>query len=615
MNLNLNWSKGKKQSDGRLLRTAKPTQEFWALWKVKKTAIKKAGYTISKIDGDWLATQTVDDNAAIEQSVATASEMEIPAPAGLSYLPFQKAGIAYASRRKNTLIGDEMGLGKTIQAIGTINVTNPSTVLVVCPASLKLNWKNEMGKWLVSERAIDVVNGGGEKIPENPDVVIINYDVLTKHAKALKSRTWGMVIMDEVHKIKNPKAKRTVVAVSIKAERKVLLTGTPITNRPIELQPIAGYLDPESFGNFFAFAKKYAGAYKGHFGWDFSGSSNLDELQRRLRQSFMVRRKKADVLKDLPSKVRQVIVLPSKSYGDELSREFDALDQAVEETTYGEVSFERMSAVRHEMALAKVNDIVDHLADLDHQVVVMAHHKDVVQGIKDGLEAHGRKVVTLTGDCNQDARQEAVDTFQAGDADVFLGTIGAAGVGITLTRASHVVFAELDWVPGNMSQAEDRCHRIGQQDSVLVQHLVVDGSIDARMAEVIVDKQKILDKALDNVKILDQTISINDLAVGVEEVERIFQNRKLRPFGSKTVDALRSCAMSLASRCDGAVQDDGQGYNGLDSRFGKSISAQAIWTPAIQHAAKKMLRKYREQLLQHGLSVEYDVVYRLPSVG
>ena len=129
------------------------------------------------------------------------------------------------------------------------------------------------------------------------------------------------------------------------------------------------------------------------------------------------------------------------------------------------------------------------------------------------------------------------------------------------------------------------------------------------------DWPKILDQALDNVKILDQTISINDLAVGVEEVERIFKNRKLKPFGSKTVDALRSCAMSLASRCDGAVQDDGQGYNGLDSRFGKSISAQAIWTPAIQHAAKKMLRKYREQLLQHGLSVEYDVVYRLPSVG
>jgi SWI/SNF-related matrix-associated actin-dependent regulator 1 of chromatin subfamily A len=609
MDLNLDWSKGEKQSDGRLLKTAKPTPEFWALWKVKKAAIKKAGYTVSKINDAWLVTHMVDDNAAIEDSVATNSDMQIPVPAGLEYLPYQKAGIAYAAGRKSTLIGDEMGLGKTIQAIGTINVTNPKTVLVVCPASLKLNWKNEMVKWLVSERTIDVVNGGGEQIPSNPDVVIINYDVLTKHAKALQSRTWDMVIMDEVHKIKNPKAKRTVVAVNIKAKRKVLLTGTPITNRPIELQPIAGYLDPESFGNYYSFGRRYAAAYKGRFGWDDSGSSNLDELQRRLRQSFMIRRKKDEVLKDLPAKVRQVIVLPSKGYTQELTKEFDALSDAVEETSFEEVSFEKMSEVRHEMALAKVNDVVDHLTDLEHQVVVMAHHKDVVQGIQEGLEAVGKTVVTLTGDCNQAHRQNSVDTFQAGKADVFIGTIGAAGVGITLTKASHVVFAELDWVPGNMSQAEDRCHRIGQEDSVLVQHLVVDGSIDARMAEALVGKQKVLDKALDNVQVLDQSISINDLAVGVKEVEKMFHNKKLAPLSNEIVDAMRSCAAYLASRCDGALEEDGQGYNGLDSRFGKSITQQLIWTPAVQHAAKKMLKKYREQLLQGGLSVEYNSIY------
>ena len=609
MDLNLEWSKGEKQSDGRLLKTAQPTQEFWALWRAKKAAVKKAGYGVTKKDDAWVVTQTVDDNAAIERSAATNSDMQIPVPDGLAYLPFQKAGIAYACERKNTLIGDEMGLGKTIQAIGVINLTTPKTVLVVCPASLKLNWKIEMVKWLVAERTIDIVNGGGDQIPANPDIIIINYDVLTKHAKALQSRTWDMVIMDEVHKIKNPKAKRTIQAVSIKANRKVLLTGTPITNRPIELQPIAGYLDHKSFGNFFYFAKKYAGAYKSRFGWDFSGSSNLDELQRRLRQAFMIRRKKDEVLRDLPAKVRQVIVLPNKSYSHELAKEFEALADAVEETSFEAVSFERMSIVRHEMALAKVNDVVDHLADLDHQVVVMAHHKDVVQDIKEGLEAFGKKVVTLTGDCNQTHRQESVDTFQAGKADVFIGTIGAAGVGITLTKASHVVFAELDWVPGNVSQAEDRCHRIGQEDSVLVQHLVVDGSIDARMAEALVEKQKVLDRALDNVQMLDQSISINDLAVGVKEVEKIFRNKKLACFNDEIVDAMKACAVFLAARCDGAKDLDGQGYNGLDSRFGKSIAEQLTWTPAVQHAAKKMLRKYREQLLRGGMSVEYKIIY------
>ena len=116
-------------------------------------------------------------------------------------------------------------------------------MLVVCPASLKINWKNEMTKWLVADRDIQIVNGGGEQIPKTPDVVIINYDVLTKHQSAISARTWDLVIMDEAHYIKNPKAKRTSVAVGIKANRKVVLTGTPITNRPIELQPIAGYLD------------------------------------------------------------------------------------------------------------------------------------------------------------------------------------------------------------------------------------------------------------------------------------------------------------------------------------------------------------------------------------
>ena len=608
MDLNLNWSKGKKQSDGRLLKTAKPTQEFWALWKAKKMAIKKAGYGVRKIDDAWLVNQYVDDNAAIAESSAVDSDLEIPVPDGLSYLPFQRAGIAYALKRKNCLIGDEMGLGKTISAIGFLNAVKPETVLVVVPASLKINWKLEMEKWLVESRTIDIVNGGGDTISDNPDEVIINYDVLTKHKKALLSRTWGVLILDEVHKIKNPKAQRTIACVSLKADRKLALTGTPITNRPIELQPIAGFLDSDSFGNFFAFAKRYAGAYKSRFGWDFSGSSNLDELQRRLRQSIMIRRKKDEVLQELPAKIRQIIVLPNKSYGDELSKEFTALADAVEETTYGDVSFEQMSGVRHEMALAKVDDVVEHLSDLENQVVVMAHHKDVVEGIKLGLEAAGKTVVTLTGDCNQAHRQNSVETFQAGKVDVFIGTIGAAGVGITLTAASHVVFAELSWVPGDVSQAEDRCHRIGQKDSVLVQHLVVDGSMDARMAEVLVQKQKVLDRALDDVQVLP-AISINDLAVGVKEVEKIFHNKKLKPLSADTVDALQVCARYLAERCDGAIEDDGQGYNGLDSRFGKSIAEQLIWTPAVQHAAKKMLRKYSEQLHRGGLSVEYKVIY------
>ncbi len=614
MELKLDWSKETVHSDGRFVSTASPTQEFWTVWREKKAAIKAAGYSVRKVDNKWVVTRYRDNDQAIADSQATDADIDIPVPAGLSYLPYQKAGIAYAIKRSSTLIGDEMGLGKTIQAIGVINATAPKTVLVVCPASLKINWKNEMTKWLVADRDIQIVNGGGEQIPATPDVIIINYDVLSKHKDAINARTWDLVIMDEAHYIKNNTAARTKVAVGIKANRKVVLTGTPITNRPIELQPIAGYLDPATFGNYFKFGVRYAGAHQINIGrktvWDFNGSSNLDELQRVLRQSFMIRRKKDEVLKELPEKVRQIIVLPNSDYSDQIKKEFETLADAVDETSSEDIEFEQMSGVRHETALAKVNDVVTHVAAIDHQVVVMAHHKDVVDGIKAGLEAAGKSVVTLTGDCNQAHRQNAVETFQAGNADVFIGTIGAAGVGITLTSASHVVFAELDWVPGNMSQAEDRCHRIGQDSSVLVQHLVVDGSIDARLAQVLVGKQRVLDKALDNVVV--NNISIEDIALDVETVEKTFKakNKKSpKPLPKAVVSSLQDFVASVASSCDGAFEEDGSGFNKMDSGLGNSLARQDEWTPAQQHAAKTMVKKYKRQIVASGLGQKYDKVY------
>ena len=614
MELKLDWSKETVHTDGRFVSTASPTQEFWTVWREKKAAIKAAGYSVRKVDNKWVVTRYRDNDQAIADSQATDADIDIPVPAGLSYLPYQKAGIAYAIKRSSTLIGDEMGLGKTIQAIGVINATAPKTVLVVCPASLKINWKNEMTKWLVADRDIQIVNGGGEQIPANPDVIIINYDVLSKHKDAINARTWDLVIMDEAHYIKNNTAARTKVAVGIKANRKVVLTGTPITNRPIELQPIAGYLDPVTFGNYFKFGVRYAGAHQINIGrktvWDFNGSSNLDELQRVLRQSFMIRRKKDEVLKELPEKVRQIIVLPNSDYSDQIKKEFETLADAVDETSSEDIEFEQMSGVRHETALAKVNDVVTHVAAIDHQVVVMAHHKDVVDGIKAGLEAAGKSVVTLTGDCNQAHRQNAVETFQAGSADVFIGTIGAAGVGITLTSASHVVFAELDWVPGNMSQAEDRCHRIGQDSSVLVQHLVVDGSIDARLAQVLVGKQRVLDKALDNVVV--NNISIEDIALDVETVEKTFKakNKKSpKPLPKAVVSSLQDFVASVASSCDGAFEEDGSGFNKMDSGLGNSLARQNEWTPAQQHAAKTMVKKYKRQIVASGLGQKYDKVY------
>jgi SWI/SNF-related matrix-associated actin-dependent regulator 1 of chromatin subfamily A len=497
LNIQLTWGITRELADGRTVRSAPPTPEFWEVWRARKAAVKAAGFSVSKFEGAWQVSQwTRPDPAEVEATVqasrATDAEIDIPVPDGLSYLPFQKAGISYALGREATLFGDEMGLGKTIQAIGVLNATRPETVLIVCPASLKLNWRNELQRWLTDARRIDIVNGGGHPFPSDPDVVIINYDVLTKHAADLHVRQWGLVIIDEAHYCKNPKAQRTRAALAIQADRKLLLTGTPIPNRPIELQPLAGYLAPEKFGSFFGFAKKYCAATRSRWGWDFSGASNLPELQEQLRSSILVRRLKADVLDELPPKQRQVIVLDGADYQEELRLE--ALAEAALETTSPEVRFEELSRVRHLLALAKVPAILDHLKGIDHPVVIFAHHKDVIAALAAELDC-----VTLTGDNTSEERQAAVESFQRGDVQYFIGSLGAAGVGITLTHASHVLFAELDWVPGNLSQAEDRCHRIGQHDSVLVQHLVVDESIDARQVELVVSKQGVLDASLDTV--------------------------------------------------------------------------------------------------------------------
>lgn len=311
----------------------------------------------------------------------------------------------------------------------------------------------------------------------------------------------------------------------IKAKRRVFLTGTPVVNRPIELWPLIQSLDPQGLGkSFWGYASRYCAAHRTRFGLDTSGASNLDELQMRLRASVMVRRLKKDVLTELPPKVRQVIEIPADGMQHLVDAEasaysghkakIDALTARAEQLRASNpaayaaavqelreatsVAFEEMARARHDLAVAKIPAVIEHLdsvVEAAGKVVVMCWHHDVVDAI---AARYGRDAVAVTGKVPVEERQAAVERFQTDPTcTVFIGTIKAAGVGLTLTAASTVVFAELWWVPGDISQAEDRCHRIGQRDSVLVQHLVVDGSIDATQAKVIVAKQDVIDRALD----------------------------------------------------------------------------------------------------------------------
>jgi SNF2 family DNA or RNA helicase len=639
------WGEPKKlntKNGPKILRVASPSEKFSNLWKANKPALQAAGLGWSKsLDGAWQICWWSNDTEAVKQqeeaisaSKATDAEVQIPCPKHLAYLPYQKAGIAFGMSRESTLIADEMGLGKTIQALGMVN-SDPSikTVLIICPASLKLNWLKESKKWLTRKFSIGVVQGSEW---QSTDIVIVNYDVVAKHHKNIHAKVWDLIVLDEAHYCKNSKAQRTIalfgkwdknpvnIKPAIQGKRKVVLTGTPILNRPIEAQPILSFLNPkEKEFNFWYFAKKYCNAVQGQYGWDLSGSSNLEELQRKLRTTIMVRRLKRDVLKELPPKRRQVIELPANGYSKLIEEEQeshrkwektledlrgimeiakllddkDAYAEAVAELRRAQsVAFEDMARVRHAIALQKVPFVVEHVCNTDEPVVLFAHHRDVVDALALGLREGGKTVVKVVGGMTAEGKQEAVDLFQAGKANVFIGNIQAAGVGITLTRSSHVCFAELDWVPANMSQCEDRTHRIGQTESVLVQHLVLEGSLDQRMANALVEKQDIADKALDNpLAKLEQQEPVSTIAIKSEK-----EKEEAGEFTKAQIQEMLRKLRFLVSVCDGARELDGHGFNKFDARFGRDLAAQSTLSQRQALAASRLCTKYRGQLAHMG---------------
>ncbi len=590
-----------------------------------KDFVKSLGFWFDASRKLWYTTDAtvaakLDPNAAghfakqVEASKAVDANVDIPRPAGCEYLGYQKAGISYAMQRPSTLIADEIALGKTIQAIGVINA-DPSvkSVCIVCPATIKLNWKRELQKWLVRPMSIAILESGVNELP-NTDIIILNYDILKKWHPVLSTKKFDLLIVDECHRVKNPKAQRTQFLLGkmakeekdriapISATRKLYLTGTPIVNRPIELWPILQAIDPSGIGkNFMGFARRYCNAHQNGYGWDFTGASNLGELQMKLRTSCMVRRLKQDVLTELPAKRRQIVVIPpTGSAAKVVQAEKDAFtklnvpyEEAAEELTSRTVAFEFISKVRHATAVAKIPYVIsfleDAMEDNDNKIVLMLHHHDVAHAIADAFPGSA----ILTGETNINKRDAEVVRFQNDPkCRLFIGSIQAAGVGITLTASSHVVFCELDWVPGNVSQAEDRCHRIGQTDSVLVQHLVFDDSIDARMAEIIVQKQALIDSALDKGMVTPK----------VETVTAQPQTLRGKPepvqsgLTTAQVQAVHTALKLLSAMCDGARELDGAGFNKMDTLFGHSLAERTFLTNNQAEAGKRLVLKYHRQL-------------------
>lgn len=533
-------------------------------------------------------------DAAFEESKALDADIEIPAPPGRNYFPHQRAGVAYAKRVlrigdpslngdpiPGVLVGDEMRVGKTPTAIGVVNVAGDDfrKILIVCPAGVKLGWYRELQNWLIEPRKILIADSATSAWKfEAADISIVNFDVLKDHAiwKRRESRekraildslgrldlSWDLVIVDECHLLKNPASLRSIVGYALleRARRKLCLTGTPITNWIDDLYPLLHALDPAAWPTLNRFRARYGRGKDAH---------NLDELNRKLRSSLMIRRRLREVQKNLPPKMREVLELSADdaAAARAVQREAAAWERqqsrlialqaaaelakaADDQKAHAEAArllgegkraaFTETAKLRHETALVKVPYVVDHVRSLtedgSYKVVVGAWHSDVIEKL---AAPFGDRAVTVTGSVSADQklvggretseRMLRVDRFlEDPNCQVFFGNLVAAGMGLNLSAASHIVCAELWYVPWVMQQFEARCEHPTKQAPIFVQHLVLSGSIDARIARALVEKQVVIDRALDgvtekeDVSMIDEPATAGLTRASIErEAERI----------------------------------------------------------------------------------------------
>lgn len=441
--------------------------------------------------------------------------------------PYQKAGSAFMVKHVTALNADDMGLGKTIQSLSAVETVNAYPCIIVCPASLKLNWYHEIQRWL-PHRTIAIVEGRNGNGKVAADITIVNYDILTDNLdyeiKTVKGKNGkpkeeivftGLgnlpepksLILDESHYIKEQTSRRTKAARYYggripKGNPIFCLTGTPMLNRPKELIEqllLLGYLkaskdDPGDLMTSGQFAFRFCGPKNEGFGWTFNGATNKSELAQWLRTTCMVRREKEDVLTELPKlqRVQQFMELSSKAKLH-YSYLVDEARQYASKTSAEQLVF--LTKVKEAIGLAKVDGAIawaDDFLQSGKQLIIFAYHKPVQEKLVEGLRNLGHSVTQIPGGQSARVTEEAKAKFQSGDSNVIVCSIKAAGVGHTLTASAYSFTVELNWSPGEHEQAEARNHRLGQTLPVTAYYYMADNTIDNYLFDMIEGKRGVI---------------------------------------------------------------------------------------------------------------------------
>lgn len=445
--------------------------------------------------------------------------------------PYQEAGVQFLFNRRVALLADEMGIGKSAQAIRACSFSKAEKILVLCPASARINWQREFIKFtddafalvqVVFSAKMDFKTSwmilGGKPLEHSRGITVCSYDLTTNAAllKKLLAVEWDALILDEAHYLKTRTAKRTKAVFGKgglihKAKRTYALSGTPAPNNPSELWPML-----TAFGvtklPYWEFVQRYCTGHETNYGFQITGAnrSRIPELKELLKP-IMLRRKKEDVLKDLPPITYSDIVVEAGPVDEEihfydmwrlkngsLETKLQAQKELVEnvfKATKGpdqlkglEALIQSVSTMRRYVGLQKLQSIInlvkDDFAGGMEKIVIFAVHRDVIEGLRVALAEF--KPVTLYGGTPAEKRQANIDKFTTNPrCRVFIGNVTAAGTAINLTVAHHVLFAECSWVPAENAQAAMRCHRIGQEKPVTVRFAGLAGSIDERIQAVL----------------------------------------------------------------------------------------------------------------------------------